>query len=228
MSARLALALATFIVVGACATPSEVPTVVQGDAASVVQDAYRDALRGGERVYAIDPKASVVVVEVRRAGSLAHLGHDHVVASRDLEGFVVPGRGRAEVRVPLDRLVVDDPVLRDEAGFTTQPSPSDIDGTRANMMGPVLQVERFPDALVHIEASPEGRADATVTLHGVSRRETFPLAVATGPDALTASGRLVLKQSDYAIAPFSILGGAIRVDDALVVRIRVRAIRVAG
>src|SRR5262252_682486 len=88
---------------------------------------YQQAQQGGKPVYRVDPRESLVVIEVRRGGSLARLGHDHVVASHDATGYVAPGEGRADLYVALARLVVDEPELRKQAVFDTQPSESDIE-----------------------------------------------------------------------------------------------------
>jgi hypothetical protein len=111
---------------------------------------YLAAIARGEPVFRIDAARSLVVIEVHRAGSLARLGHDHVVASHDVQGYVAPKQGLADLYVPLDRLFVDEPALRAEAGFDTTPSEADIAATRENMLGRVLEVERYPFALVTV------------------------------------------------------------------------------
>ena len=121
------------------APPAEFP---EGD--------YQQLLKAGKPVYRVDPGESLVVIEVRRGGSLARLGHDHVVASHDVTGYIAPGEGRADLYVALAKLVVDEPELRKEAGFDTQPSESDIEGTRSNMLGHVLEAERYPFALIAV------------------------------------------------------------------------------
>jgi hypothetical protein len=103
----------------------------------------------GSPVFRVDPASSLVVILVRRGGSLARLGHDHVVASHDVQGLVAPGEGRSDLYVALDRLVVDEPALRAEAKLDTQPTEEDIAGTRRNMLN-TLQANEFPFALVNI------------------------------------------------------------------------------
>ncbi len=95
---------------------------------------YRQAAARGQPVFEIDPAGSLVVIEVRRGGTLARLGHDHVIASHDVRGYVAPDEGRADLYLRLDRLVVDERELRAEAQFDTQPSDDAIAGTRANML----------------------------------------------------------------------------------------------
>ena len=190
---------------------------------------YLAAIARGEPVFRIDAARSLVVIEVRRAGSLARLGHDHVVASRDVQGYVAPGEGRADLYVPLDRLIVDEPALRAEAGFDTKPSEADIAGTRENMLGRVLEVERYPFALVAVSDVVPGADNSAVqlalTLHGVTRTTRIPVRIVTQDDEITVNGSIVVKQTEFGIAPLSILGGAIQVQDEVNLRFQIRARR---
>ena len=95
---------------------------------------YRQLQAQGKPVFRVDAARSQVVIEVRRGGSLARLGHDHVVASHDVAGNIAPDEGRADFYVRLDALTVDEPDLRASAGFDTQPDADDIAGTRRNML----------------------------------------------------------------------------------------------
>lgn len=191
---------------------------------------YREAAARGTPVYRIDSAASLVVIEVRRTGSLARLGHDHVVASRDIAGYVAPDIGRADIAVPLARLEVDDAALRAEAGFDTQPAASDIAATRNNMMNAVLEVERFPWALIRVNRVDRGaeRLDVAITLHGTTRTMVVPARVESSGGALAVVGRFSLDQSDFGIVPYAILGGAIAVRDRLDLRFTLRATRIGS
>ncbi len=142
------------------------------------------------------------------------------MASHDAQGYVLPDAGNADLYVELDRLVVDEPALRAEAHFDTQPSPEDIAGTRRNMLGSgVLDAARYPFARVHV-AGVSGTGDAraasvSITLHGMTRAMQVPLRIETSADEMTVSGQLTLRQTDFGIAPLSVLGGAIQVKDAV-------------
>lgn len=127
---------------------------------------------------------SRVVVEVRRGGTHARLGHAHVVASRDLRAYVAPDEGRADLYLRLDRLVVDELELRAAPGVDTEPSAADVAATRRNMLDAVLEAER-----------------------------------------VEVSGRMTLDQTTFGIAPFTALGGALRVLDRVDVRFRIHADR---
>jgi hypothetical protein len=68
------------------------PQPGKGEPAEFPGAHYRALLAQGKPVFRVDPARSIVVIEVRRGGSLARLGHDHVVASHDLAGFCRAGR----------------------------------------------------------------------------------------------------------------------------------------
>jgi hypothetical protein len=172
------------------------------------------------------------VIEVRRAGKFANLGHDHVVASHDVRGWIAPDEGRADLYVPLDDLVVDEAALRKESGFTTQPSETDIEGTRANMQGKVLETQKFPFALVRVtgaDAKAEhGTLAVAVTLHGATRDFKVPAKIEAGGERMAITGRLAFDQTQFGITPYAVLGGAVAVRDRVDLRFSVRARRVSG
>lgn len=183
---------------------------------------YRHARAGGQPVLKIDADASLIAVTVRRGGLLARLGHDHVVAVRKLEGYAAPGLQRAALRFRLDEMTVDESALRAEAGLANEPSADAIAGTRHNMLTRVLDAERHPWVLLHIER--KGPAlDAAVTLHGVTRNYRIPARISVTPRGLNASGTLTFKQSDFGITPFAVMGGALAVKDELELRFAVAA-----
>ena len=187
---------------------------------------YRQAAAAGQAVYRIDAASSLVVIEVRRGGSLARIGHDHVVASRDVQGYVLPAAVRADLYVPLSTLSVDEPALRAAAHFDTTPSVADIAGTRRNMLVRVLDTEAYPFARVSVRRADADHVDADITLHGVMRTMRVPVQLASGADRLDVSADLALRQTDFGIVPLSIFGGAVQVQDALALHFTLHARRV--
>lgn len=193
---------------------------------------YRELAAAGQPVLRVDPAASLIVVEVGRAGALAKLGHDHVVASRNVRGYVAPRARRADLYVALAELRVDEPALRAQAGFEGQPGEADIAGTRTNMLTRVLDADRHPWVLVRI-TGPEGvpgqaTVDIELTLHGMTRAyRSVPVAIETSGSGLTArmsiSGRLSFNQTDFGIMPYSVFDGALAVRDRLDLSFRIEA-----
>src|SRR5713101_4442419 len=188
---------------------------------------YREALGQGKPVFRVDSRESLVVIEVRRSGSLARLGHDHVVASHEVGGYVAPDEGRADFYVALARLAVDEPALRAEAGFDTQPTESDIEGTRANMLEKVLEAEKYPFALIRVAGVHAKQKKATIavaiTLRGHTRTLQVPAEIEADAEKMSVTGRFSFDQTDFGIAPYSLLGGAIAVKNGVDLRFRIIA-----
>jgi hypothetical protein len=190
---------------------------------------YSQAEAQGRKILHVDSDTSLVVFEVRRAGAFARFGHDHVVASHDVKGFIAQDEGRADLSVELDKLVIDEPALRAEAGFTTQPTPDDIAGTRRNMLTKVLESDRFPVVLIHItRKNADSLLNVAITLHGTTRSFDVPAQIETTQAGMIVSGKMNFNQSDFGIVPFSILNGAIQVADRLDMHFRIVANRKPG
>lgn len=101
---------------------------------------------GGTTVYQIDGDHSRADILVRRGGKLVRFGHDHVVSATRFYGYIrlVANdlkRSQADVRLALDSLIVDDPVIRQQFALDTNPTPQDIEKTSAHMRGKVLQTD---------------------------------------------------------------------------------------
>lgn len=227
---RNAFRLGMACLLAACAPVPLAPPPPPAAASAVpaADHAFYAALRArGEPVLRVDPHASLIAITVRRAGALARLGHDHLVASRAVDGFVAPRQNRADFHFRLDQLTVDDADLRAEAGLGAQPSADAIAGTRSNMLGKVLDAEHFPDVYVRAtRAAPDAPLSVAITLHGVRRTLTIPVRFEAQPDGrrLAVSGTVEFRQSDFGLVPFAVLGGAIAVQDLLELRFHIVAV----
>src|SRR5438876_2492979 len=228
---RLAAALLSTVLAG-CAPllrgPAPAPATPPAD---FPEGYYREALAQGKPVFRVDSRESLVVIEVRRSGSLARLGHDHVVASHEVGGYVAPDEGRADLYVALARLAMDEPALRAGAGFDTQPTESDIEGTRANMLEKVLEAEKFPFALIGVSGANTMRGEVTlnvaITLHGSTRTLQVPAEIEADAEKMSVTGGFSFEQSDFGITPYSLLGGVIAVKNGVELRFRIIA-RLSG
>ena len=129
-------------------------------------------------------------------------------------------------------MTVDEPALRADAGFTTEPSESDREGTRGNMLKS-LEAADYPFVTVAIDSASGTVADAengalldvSLTLHGVTRELRLPVEFERQAASITASGSFELLQSDFDVTPFSVLGGALAVQDKLDVRFEIHAVQ---
>jgi polyisoprenoid-binding protein YceI len=180
-------------------------------------------------------------VLVYRAGTLAALGHDHVIACRCLAGAIYlpadPLGVSFELRLPVARFSVDDPALRraqHSGSFPPEVPRADRQGTRRHMLGAAqLNAARFADITLRSEsvrpAADGSSGDIVVRLAvqvaGRRRSIAVPIHYALRGDEIEASGDFPLRQSDLGLTPYSVLGGALRVRDRMQVRFRLLATR---
>jgi polyisoprenoid-binding protein YceI len=184
--------------------------------------------------YTIEPDKSNVRFLVYRAGPLAAFGHNHVIRAAAIHGDVYLNDQFSlsgfEFTMPVDDFRVDESKARAAEGsdFAEQPSPQAIAGTTHNMLGPgVLDAARFPDISVR-SVSVDGSlanpiATIRISLRGMRRDITVPLALKVSGARLTADGRFAIKQSGFGITPFSILGGGLQVADVVKVHFKITA-----
>jgi len=167
----------------------------------------------------IDSASSLIAVTVRRGGILARLGHDHVVASHTVSGTVTPSQNRADLQFRLDQLIVDEADLRQIAGLDKQPSADAIDGTRHNMLSKVLDAERYPLVQMQVKRISNAQAlQVSITLHGVTRTLAIPASIREENGSINVKGNVNLKQTDFGITPFSVMAGAMAVQDQMELR----------
>ena len=173
-------------------------------------------------LYKVDSANSIVRIKVLRGGAMAKFGHDHIVASRDIQGYLLLGDDnscRADFYAPLNQLIVDDPVLRDQASLVTTPSEKDIAGTKTNMLIS-LEAEEFP--FVQLQSLDcagvmDGQPVATnIGLHGIFQEQQLIMAVAQpSSNSFVISGSFAILQTDFGIEPFSVFNGLLKVEDRL-------------
>ncbi len=166
----------------------------------------------------VDPHRSLITILVHRGGMLARLGHDHVIASHDVQGFVVVQTGYAELTIPLELLTVDEPVLREQAGLKEEVPQESVEGTRHNMQAKVLQVDQFPTVQIQI-FRPDHAGSAlrvSISMHGVTHVKEAQADIQSRSEGeVVVTGSMTLNQSDFGIVPFSVLGGSLQVQDAV-------------
>lgn len=161
--------------------------------------------------------ANELLVFVTRGGTAARLGHNHVLRAGDLR-VDWPADGPV-LTFRLDALEVDPSALRSLLGpaFASAVDDDARAGTRANLLKS-LDAAAHPEVVVRTlrqvgEGGPRA-VEAEITLHGVTRRQWLVAEV----DGVRARGQVVIRQSDFGIQPFTVMGGLLAVQDALVVQ----------
>lgn len=190
---------------------------------------YSALLEGGGTLFRLDPQTSHIRIYAFRGGKAARLGHNHILSAPQFDGYcyLAPdavGGSRFDLLFRLDQLTFDDPAHRAALGASfSAPIPDDsIEATRQNMLGDKnFQAQDFP--MVRIQSiqivgeAPKFAAQIALELHGQTRDSWIALTVHELPDALSVEGAFVLRQSDFGIKPFSVLGGFLAVRDEVVV-----------
>ena len=173
------------------------------------------------------PDQSAVRIYVYRAGRAGRLGHNHVLTAPHFEGdFFFPEAGpngaRFGLRFRLDELVLDAPQARAAAGpaFASEVSPAAVAATRAHMLGPDnMQADAYPVVQIQSLAirgeAPRFAVQLEVVMHGQTRVMWVPVMVTGLPTKVRAQGALVLRQTDFGIAPYSVMNGFLAVEDAV-------------
>ena len=224
MFKRICLAAAISIL-AACAAPRPRPNAPSAP----VQTAASLPAPGA---YKIDSDNSEVRVLVYRAGPLANLGHNHVMIDRAVAGTVqIAGSISASsfsFTVSADRFVVDDAQSRREEGsdFAAEVPENAKSGTRRNLLSAaVLNVAQFPLISVTSMAlsGTPAALSALLTINVAGHASTIPAACMLQGDAhhLTATGSMQLRQSALGLTPYSLLHGALQVQDTIRLKFKI-------
>lgn len=209
---------------GCAAQPS-----IAVDNAEDPASAYASLRAAGGRVMRLQPEASRLRIFVFRGGRATSLGHNHVLTAPEFDGYFYLPEGdmsgaRFDLRFRLDKLVFDLPAERLDAGpaFAAVISDAAIAVTREHMLGPDnMQADRYP--FVRIRSldirgeAPRFAARIAIDMHGQTREMLVPLTVTGLPQRVSASGSLVLRQSDFGVQPYSVMAGLLAVQDDVVV-----------
>jgi hypothetical protein len=214
------------LALGGCSVPSRNPAPASAPAAA-----------HAGRAFAVVAADSLVTIIVYRAGALASVGHNHVIASHDLVGTVYvtadPLRSSFELHVPVATLTVDEPQLRAEQAspdFPPDVSESAKEGTRHNMLSEaLLDVAHSAEILLEsqsLESTTGGHgviAHVRSTVRGNVRSFSVPVDYRLDADLITLTGDFPLRQSALGLTPFSAMLGALQVQDEMRIRVRIVA-----
>ncbi|MEJ0085869.1 MAG: YceI family protein [Pseudomonadota bacterium] len=192
------------------------------------------AIPAGAHEYKVIAEESLLQILVYRGGTLARLGHNHVIASHHLAGSVyLTGdltQTRFEIAFPVAELTIDEPAMREMAGADFPPGvpQSARDGTRSNMLSEaLLDAARYPAVRLRatsvLATGETFDVDVEITLKDQVHHVRVPMQVNRQVGAISASGEFPLKQSDLGLKPFSAALGALLVVDEMRVRFDVHA-----
>ncbi len=219
---RLWLLATAAVVLTACSNISPAPALPEGAPATFPIERFV----AGRDFQVVSSK---LTIKVYRSGRLARLGHNHVITSDALSGWVSWGeRPFAELYLPVASLVVDDPAARAVAGdgFESVPSERDVAGTRSNMLSDkLLAAEEHPFLQISLTAQDADTATAEFIVAGRQSSASVPVTVTIEGRELTATSTFQLSHDALGLTPFAALGGAITVADEIDVAVTLVARR---
>jgi polyisoprenoid-binding protein YceI len=168
--------------------------------------------------FVIDTKASRFTVRAFATGILSAMGHNPTIGIRTFSGDLK--FDAEQLKAAAFQLVIKSSSL----GVQDDISDKDRREMERLMNDEVLETSKFPE--IRYEASEicvtkmgdalfSARLNGSLTLHGVTRRESIAARVALMGAMLRASGEFSLNQSDYGIKPVSVAGGALKLKDEL-------------
>ncbi|MFK7955318.1 MAG: hypothetical protein AB8B96_04425 [Lysobacterales bacterium] len=175
---------------------------------------------------------SHLLVKVYRAGRLAKLGHNHVIEAPVLGNFTLAeDRVSAELFIRPADLIVDRPQTRALHGedFAKPVKADDVEGTRGNLLSEkVLNPLAHPFIRARIDTSAVDLETTPVTFELAGQSTTREVKITTlSDDACNPrfQGTVTLRHEDFGLTPFSILGGAVSVQDAFDVSFEIAGLR---
>jgi polyisoprenoid-binding protein YceI len=172
----------------------------------------------GPRTFNVQPEQSRAVIDVGKAGAFSFAGHTHEVEAPVTSGIV--------------HLDADDPSHNDvrlefkAAAMRVTGKGESADDvpkvTQAMVSEMVLDVARYPVIKFESTSVAAKRSGAALdlsiigrlTIRGKTQVVTTPVSVKIAGDRLTATGKFIIKQTDFGITPISV-GGVVKVKNEL-------------
>jgi polyisoprenoid-binding protein YceI len=168
--------------------------------------------------YLTDLRTSRLTIRAFAGGMLSALGHNPVFAVRDYSGEVrldpETGDGAAlSLKIKAASLEV-----------TNDLSSKDRQEIERVMRDEVLETDRFPEITYDCPSATTKRTadgqfeavlDGSLTLHGVTRRQSIAARIIASPTTLRAFGEFTISQQEFDIKPVSVAGGSLKVKDEL-------------
>jgi polyisoprenoid-binding protein YceI len=188
----------------------------------------------GAHEYQVVGEESLLQILVYRGGTMARLGHNHVIASHHLSGIVLVAddatQTRFDIGIPVNELTIDEPAMRELAGADFPPGvpQSARDGTRKNMLSEaLLDGEKYPEIRLRatdvVAAGEVLDVGVEIKIKDQVRNVRVPVTLDRKDGALTARGEFPLKQSELGFKPFSVAMGTLVVLDEMRIHFEVIA-----
>ncbi|HVZ72875.1 MAG TPA: YceI family protein [Polyangia bacterium] len=183
---------------------------------------------GARDEYRVDAARSRLIVETETSPLSTAFAHDHKLELKDYRGRATVVQGA--LTASSMELVAKTASLH----VIDEPNVGEREAVEAAVRDDVLEAARFPEiSFKSAKVTSSRRGDGTydvrivgdLSLHGVTRRITVPARVSVDGDAVRAIGAFEIRQTDFAITPFSFVKGAVVIKDGLAISFDVVANR---
>jgi len=180
----------------------------------------------GPRTFTVDVERSRATIDVGKTGAFSFAGHTHEVEAPIREGVIhldPDTPAKSDVKLEFNAAAMRVTGKGESAG--------DVPKVQETMLGEqVLDVKKYPaivfestavtakGAAPNLDLSVAGR----MTIRGVTRPVTAPVAIRIDGSTLTATGKFTIKQTDFGIKPISV-GGVVKVKDELAISFSIAA-----
>jgi polyisoprenoid-binding protein YceI len=185
---------------------------------------------GAPHAYRVDPAKSRTTIHVGKAGAFSFVaGHSHVVTGPIESGSIdVDADAPPQARI---QLVIASAGLKvSPEGEPAGDAPKVQDAMESDKVLDVAHYPRitFESASVTVKSRQANGLELTVagrlTIRGTTQTVTAPVRVQLTDDALSASGKMAIKQTLFGIKPVSV-GGVVAVKDELEIEFSISAAR---
>lgn len=187
------------------------------------------------QTFRILPGDSEVRILLYKKGPLSALAHSHVLVLKEMKGRIqlqpeALNQSDWNVKADVNSIIVDPPEYRKlESGeFATEISENDIKTIRENMLSEkFLDAERFSQLVIQgvaVEGQlPTVQLKFKLVIRGFTKEFQAPFQIQITEEQLRATGQFRIKHTDFGITPFSILFGAIQIQDEILIKVDLRA-----
>ncbi len=178
------------------------------------------------RSFVIDAAQSQINVILTQEGLVRKRYPTHRVLAKTFSGKIDLPREEARLKAEVEAEVVS---LTNVDELMSEFERKEFHHSLRNQ---VLEAEKFPAikfasvSVADVKQKGEGRSftlTGDLTMHGVTKRVSFPVEVVISADQLRATGEARLKQTDFSMKPFEKGMGLIRVSDELTVNFQIVA-----
>jgi polyisoprenoid-binding protein YceI len=180
--------------------------------------AQRAKQKEPSRLYSFDAAQSQINVILTQEGFIGKRYPTHRVAVKNFNGKLELPKEETRLSVQVEA----------EAGSLTNVDAAMSEFERKEfhhvLRNDVLETSKFPTvkfvsvSVADVKKSGDNRSftlNGDLTLHGVTKRVSFPVNVTLTRDQIRATGEATLKQSDFGLKPFEKGLGLIKVGDVV-------------